>query len=187
MKDQREAFDNGVVQRRLLNEAKRLMVGVFLFFILGGALYAYWIFTTTVQPFFPAFKNAFVYMLLMAGAFVAILLFFFVRALVCMRAARRGAFSVEEDVLVEVEEKFDLWSFLIRFGYLFTKKDCYRYIFKFESGKKFVINSAEFEHTRIGAAAEFSMPGDRFFTVFYNSKPEKLIWLYSTKTHNYKN
>lgn len=186
MKDEREAINRNTVQQRLIKDAKRSMAGAFLLLILGGVLFAYLFLVIVNEPFFPTYKHAFITTLSMAIVGLMVFLFFFGRALWRLIKARRGAFSVEEDVLVEVEEKFSIWLFLIYFGYIFRKRDCCNYIFKFESGKKFVINSGEFQHTRLGAAAEFSVSGDHFFNVFYDSNPQKLMWLYSAKTHNYK-
>ena len=55
-----------------------------------------------------------------------------------------------------------------------------------KSGKKYVINAEEYKLTKLDAVAQFSNPGDSFYVVFYNHSPNKIILIFSAKTHTYK-
>ena len=81
-----------------------------------------------------------------------------------------------------------LARFLLTFPNVFptNTKAWHDHVFKFESGKTFVANSAEYQTTHLDTAAQVSSKGDSYITVFYNDAPDKIILLYSTKMFVYK-
>ena len=106
-----------------------------------------------------------------------------------MIKAKRGNFTVVEDILTEVKDnQFNLIQLIMYGGRhtLLGNKAHLRHVFQFESGKTFIANAEEYKNTRLGVAAQFSMPGDTFFIVCYNDAPSKIILLFSSKTYTYK-
>lgn len=90
--------------------------------------------------------------------------------------------------MVSVQDNvFSLWRGIVNSGsgYGRRKDDC-EHIFEFESGKRFVVGASRYGNTGIDATAEFSLEGDRFFLVYYNDAPDKLIFIFSAKIYNYK-
>ena len=55
-----------------------------------------------------------------------------------------------------------------------------------ETEKEIIANSGEYRNTRLGASADFSIAGDVFYTVCYNDSPQKIVWMYSSKTYRYQ-
>lgn len=184
MKDEREILTRELIRQKLTHEAKRVML-TSLFTLIFGSLFIGLVYFMLLMAFS---SNPALPKIITAITFTALALccaFLTVRGALQLGKIRRGEFTVLEDVLLEVkEDRINVLRALIS-GRIFDK-DSYEHIFKFKSGKTFVANSGEYRNTRLGASAGFSMPGDVFYTVFYNDAPDKIVWFYSSKTYNCK-
>ena len=102
--------------------------------------------------------------------------------------AKNGEFSVVRERLEYVEASkpsFRQFLFWILTQRGFVSREYYlRHIFHFESGKEYIISVNASMASDV--AAEFSMPGDTFFVVFFNSRPNKIALVYNEKIYNYK-
>ena len=187
MKDEREVLTRQIVSKKLTYEAKRSMVGALLICILCAIIFGMlnlllWS-AHYVSPITKTVLN------LLQLPVYAVCVFFFVRAIINICKTNRGAFTVTEDELVYVKDnEFSLLQFVLYGGrdIIFGNKSHLKHVFEFKSGKKFVANVEEYKNTRLGVAAQFSMPGDTFFIVCYNDSPSKIILLFSSKTYTYK-
>ena len=179
MKDEREILTREDIYKKLLREAKRSIVGSLLMLALVAVVSGI---------FLPLIASAAPYLFYaIFGSFFLILLFcLFCVWRGCLRIgkARRGEFSVIEDTLVNVEvNKLSFGRILLGGGRF---RDYLNHVLCFQSGKKIVINSGEYQKTHLDSIVHVSFPGDTFILVFYPDTPEKIIWLYSTKVYNYK-
>ena len=183
MSDEREILTRQIVSKKLTYEAKRSMVGALLISILCAIIFGM-INLLLLSAHFISPTTKLVVNLLQLPVYV-ICAFSIVRAIINIVKIKRDAFTVVEDELVYVKDnEFSLLQFILYGG--FGNKSHLRHIFEFKSGKKFVANVEEYKNTKLGSAAQFSMPGDSFFIVFYNDSPNKIILLFSSKTHTYK-
>lgn len=184
MRDEREVLTREIISQKLIREAKRSMVGSVLMLLLGAlALGMLHVMSLYASP--SVSSIAVIAEIVLDAIFVGACIFFFVRGALRMSKARHGEFSVVEDSLLDIQEdRFSLWQMLLT-GRIFDRSN-YVHIFKFQSGKKVVVNSDEYQNTGLDAAAKFSLPGDTFFLVFYKDSPEKIVLLYSSKIYNYK-
>ena len=188
MKDEREVLTRQIISKKLTYEAKRSMVGALLISILCAIIFGMlnlllWS-AHYVSPITKTVVN------LLQLPVYAVCVFFFVRAIINICKTNRGAFTVTEEELVSVKDnEFSLLQLVLYGGrdIIFGNKSHLRHVFEFKSGKKFVANVEEYKNTRLGVAAQFSMPGDTFFIVCYNDAPSKIILLFSSKTYTYKN
>lgn len=187
MKDEREILTRQTILKKLEYEAKRSMIGSLLMCILGAIVLG------TLSLILLSANNVTFGTKLIVSVFNSLYFitcaFFFVRALLKLIKAKRGDFTVFEDVLKEIKDnQLSIIQLLIYGGThtLFGNKSHLNHIFQFESGKIFIANVEEYKNTRLGAAAEFSLPGDSFLTVSYNDSPNKIILLFSSKTYIYK-
>ena len=182
MKDEREVLTRQIILEKLVYEAKRSMVDCLLVSFLGAVIFGMLCLIFLTQPYVTTTSKVLV-SLLISSYFIGCA-FFFVRALLRMFKAKRGDFTVFEDVLTSVEDnKFSL----IQFIFLGARSKYHlRHVFQFRSGKKFIANAGEYINTRLATSAEFSLPGDVFITVFYNDAPNKIILLFTSKTYVYK-
>ncbi len=187
MKDERKILTRDIIYQKLLIDAKRTIGMRVLIFILSTLFFG--------MLYLIALRSGVLAAIIVTGAFFAFetvsCIFIVVRALLRTIKARRGEFSIIDDSVIEVEDnKLSIYQLLSNvwlhgiFG--FFPKSNYYHIFKFESGKKFVANREEYRNTHIDTIAQVSLPGDHFFTVFYNDAPEKIILFYSDKIYNYK-
>ena len=187
MRDEREILTRQIISKKLIYEAKRSMVGALLISILCAIIFGM-INLLLLSAHFISPTTKLVVNLLQLPVYV-ICAFFIVRAIINIVKIKRDAFTVVEDELVYVKDnEFSLLQLILYGGRhtLFGNKSHLRHIFEFKSGKKFVANVEEYKNTKLGSAAQFSMPGDSFFIVFYNDAPNKIILLFSSKTHTYK-
>ena len=187
MRDEREILTRQIVSKKLTYEAKRSMVGVLLISILCAIIFGM-INLLLLTAYFISPTTKLVVNLLQLPVYV-ICAFFIVRAIINIVKIKRDAFTVVEDELVYLKDnEFSLLQLILYGGRhtLLGNKSHLRHIFEFKSGKKFVANVEEYKNTKLGSAAQFSMPGDSFFIVFYNDSPNKIILLFSSKTHTYK-
>ena len=183
MSDQREILTRQIVSKKLTYEAKRSMVGALLISVLCAIIFGM-INLLLLSAHFISPTTKLVVNLLQLPVYV-ICAFSIVRAIINIVKIKRDAFTVVEDELVYVKDnEFSLLQLILYGG--FGNKSHLRHIFEFKSGKKFVANVEEYKNTKLGSAAQFSMPGDSFFIVFYNDSPNKIILLFSSKTHTYK-
>ena len=189
MKDERELLTRQLILKKLTWESKRSIVNSLLIFLLSGLFFGIFILLLAVGLPPDAGIVKFIPLILFIPV-VMTCAFSLVRALLRMHKANRGDFTVAEDVLAEIRDNEFSLTQLIRYGGIHTfmgDKSHLRHVFQFESGKTFIANVQEYRNTRLGVAAEFSYPGDRFFLVFYNDSPNKIILLFSSKTYNYRN
>jgi len=183
--DEREILNRNIICKKLKKEAQRSIYVYMLILILGSLLEGmmYLVLSSAGSERFGTLEK--VEFIIGFGALVAICLFFLIRALLLISKAVRGEFTVLEESLTRVEEdRLSIFQTVLT-GHPFSRAN-YNHIFRFDSGKTFVANCGEYQNTKIATAARFSLPGDKFFTVFYNDRPEKIILLFSAKTHNYK-
>ena len=186
-KDEREILTRQSVLKKLAYEAKRSMVGSLLMCILGMVFFGMMCLILLSLPYVTT-RTKIILGLLLVPYFIACA-FFFVRALLILFKAKRGEFTVVEDILTEVKDnQFNLIQLIMYGGRhtLLGNKAHLRHVFQFESGKTFIANAEEYKNTRLGTAAQFSSPGDIFFLVFYNDSPNKIILLFSSKIYYYK-
>jgi hypothetical protein len=188
MKDHRELLTRQTICEKLNWESKRSigLSALILFFglIFFGMINLVWSMALPAN----AGILKFIPLLLYLPVFVACVVSF-VRALIRMSKVSRGEFTVTEETLTEIRDnEFSLIQLILYGGKhtLLGDKSHLRHVFKFESGKSFIANAGDYNNTRLRTAAEFSLPGDHFFLVFYNDSPDKIILLFSSKTYNYQ-
>ena len=187
-KDEREILTRQSVLKKLTYESKRSMVGSLLMCILGTVFFGMMCLMLLSLPYVTT-RTKIILGFLLVPYFIACA-FFFVRALLRLFKAKRGEFTVVEDMLAEIKDnQFSILQLIMHGGMhtLFGGKSHLNHIFKFKSGKIFVANAEEYKNTKLGTAAEFSLPGDTFFLVFYNDNPNKIILLFNSKIYTYKN
>lgn len=187
MKDEREILTRQAVSKKLTYEAKRSIVGSLLTCVLAFILFGM---LKLVLPSFTYAKNMMIVLVyvfplpIYAGC-----AFYFIRGTINYININKGAFSVVEDELVEIKDnELSLFHLLMSEGrgILAGQRNHLVHVFKFKSGKKYVVNAEEYKHTKLDAVAQFSNPGDSFYVVFYNHSPNKIILIFSAKTHTYK-
>ena len=187
MRDEREILTRQIVSKKLTYEAKRSMGGALLISILCAIIFGM-INLLLLSAHYVSPITRLAVNLLQLPVYV-ICAFFIVRAIINIVKIKRDAFTVVEDELVYVKDnEFSLLQLILYGGQhtLSRNKSHLRHVFEFKSGKKFVANVEEYKNTRLGVAAQFSMPRDTFFIVCYNDAPSKIILLFSSKTHTYK-
>lgn len=181
MKDERELLTREIIAEKLVWNAKRSMVGALMMLVLGAVLFGMLFAMSAVAPPSESWIGG-ILEAVTAGLYFAACVFFFVRGMVFHGKAKRGAFTVEEDVLSSVEE--DRFSFRrLRFLRTLTDLFDFDYVFRFESGRIFYRTRSEAQRGRIGALADLSMAGDRFYLVTYEGAPQKVVLLYSARLH----
>ena len=180
-KDEREILTRQSIQKKLIYEAKRSMIGS-LFMCILGAIVLGMIFLILLSLHSVTLAAKLIVGILVSLYFAACA-FFFVRALLRMLKAKRGDFTVVEDALSEVNDnQFNLLQ-LVLYGGWHGNKAHLNHVFKFQSGKIFIANVEEYKNTRLNTAAEFSLVGDSFYLVFYNDSPDKINLLFSSKIY----
>lgn len=97
-------------------------------------------------------------------------------SIICIRQACKingGHFKVREDVLLSVYVRTRP-----RYGYL-SSGEIQEYVFDFESGRQFVVNTAKKDGTRLEFAGKHSNKGDLFYVVIFDEKPNDVVLAYS--------
>ena len=187
-KDERDVLTRKIILDKLIYEAKRSMIGSLLSFGLGAVtLGAFSLILLTLSYVTIGTK---VIVGLMISIYFAICAFFFTRAFFRLINAKRGKYTVVEDILTEINDnQLNILQLLLHGGWhtLVGNKAHLNHIFKFKSGKMFIANAEEYKNTKLGTATEFSLPSDTFFLVFYNDNPNKIILLFNSKIYTYKN
>ena len=184
MKDKREILTKDLVAGKLMHRAKQSMVGSVLMLALTSLMFGM-IYVMTKMSRTPSADVAVIVESVIATAFFAGCLFCFIRGVLRYRKARKGEFSVIEDVLTDVKDmQFSPWQMLLS-GRIFARSN-YQHVFTFQSGKVFVANNATYIGARLETASKFSLPGDTFFLAVYNDSPDRIRLLYSAKSYQYK-
>lgn len=183
MKDKREILTRETVAQRLIWRAKRSMVGAAIVLFLSAVILGmFHVMTLYESPSPSALLTTLE--LALDVLMVSFCVFYLVRGALQIHWVRKGKFTVAEDILLDVkEDKISLLRVLFLTGRLFDRSN-YVHVFSFLSGKQFIATSGE--HHGTDAAAGFSLPGDAFFLVFFDRKPEKILLLYSARTYHYK-
>ena len=184
MKDDREILTMQAIQKKLIYEAKRSIFGSLFMCILGVMSFGIISLIILAQP--DVMFATKLLIIIIESPYFIVSAFFFVRALLRMNKAKRGDFTVVEDVLTEINDNQLSIIQLIMFGgwhSVWWNKAHFYHIFKFQSGKTFIANVEGYKKTKVNEAAKFSFPGDKFYLVFYNASPNKIILLFAAKTH----
>ena len=183
MKDEREVLTKARIGEKLARDGKRAAVGAVLMLLLGAIVLGLLHLMLAVKNPPPSQWTVAAEIALDVLYFGACL-FVLVRGVIRTVRAKRGAFTVKEDILVSVEEdKFSLKGFLMATR-AFDRSN-FVHVFHFLSGKKMVASSEEFRNSSVDTAARFSLPGDVFFLVFYDASPDKTVMIYSAKLYRY--
>ena len=189
MKDERELLTRKRIAAQLAWEAKHSVLGAAIVCAIGALLL-----TVFCRLVIPKAHAAWSYLAILPC--LAAFMITFTHSLLLLGMIRRGEFVVAEDRLVDVQTDrlnkrsavlygdYSIWN-QIFFGRGYSR-DCYEHIFQFESGRRFVANAQTYHGTRLETVAEFSMPGDTFFLVMYEDKPQKIVLLYSAKIYRYQ-
>ncbi len=183
-KDEREILTRQAILSKLQYEAKRSMIGSLLMCGLGLVFFGM-MSLILLTPSYITVVTKLIVGVLVVLYFIACA-FFFIRALLRLFKTKSGEFTVVEDILTEVKDNQFNFLQLIMYGGGLGNKAHLRHVFQFKSGKMFIANVEEYKNSRLGAAAEFSLPGDTFLLVFYNDNPNKIILLFSSKIYAYK-
>lgn len=184
MKDEREILTIEIVAQKLRREAKRSMVGALMTFIFGSIFFGL-ISLMVLAVSKPGSIAPTIVSSVLFSALTVYCVIILILSAIKLGKIGRGEFTVSEEVLADVKDnQLNVFRAIIS-GRHFDK-DNFEHIFNFESGKTFIANSGEYRNTRLGASADFSMPGDVFYTVFYNDSPQKIVWFYSSKIYKYK-
>lgn len=104
-------------------------------------------------------------------------------SIICIRQASKindGHFKVREDVLVSVYIRTRP-----RYGYL-SSGEIQEYVFDFESGRQFVVNTSKKDGTRLEFAGKHSNKGDVFYVVTFDDEPNEVVLAYSGAIFQYK-
>ena len=190
MKDNREILTRDIVRQKLIQKAKHLIIGATLLLvpvsIVLGLTYLVVCYSTSPNSFLSIF------LLVALLGFVIICGIDIIRGAIYLGKARRGEFTIGEENLIKIEDfKFSFWQFFLRFDIRFPiasfiHRPYYNHIFEFESGKKFIVNAAEYKETHVNTAAQISHIGDKLIVVSYNNAPEHIVMLFSPKIYYYK-
>jgi len=104
-------------------------------------------------------------------------------SIICMRQAGKindGHFKVREDVLVNVYVRTRPKR-ITR-----SRVDIHEYVFDFESGRQFVVNTSKKDGTRLEFAGKHSNKGDVFYVVTFDDEPNEVVLAYSGAIFQYK-
>ena len=130
MKDEREILTRQSIQKKLIYEAHRSLVGSLLMCFLGAIVYGF-MFLLSHEIF-----AAKLIVSIFASLYFIVCAFFFVRAILRMIRAKHGNFTIVEDVLTEIKDnEFSMIQFLLyggRHSFLGNKSHL-NHVFKFQS------------------------------------------------------
>ena len=157
MKDTREILTRDILQQKLIQEAKSLIIGATLLLvpisILLGLTYLVVCFSTS--------PNSFPSIFLLVAIIGAAIIFGIdiIRGAIQLRKARRGEFTIAEESLIKIEAfKFSFWQLFLRFDLRFPiisliHRPYFNHIFEFESGRKYIVNADEYKETHVNTYA----------------------------------
>ena len=190
MKDTREILTRDILQQKLIQEAKRLIIGATLLLvpisIILGLTYLVVCFSTS--------PNSFLSIFLLVSIIGAAIIFGIdiIRGAIRLCKARQGEFTIVEENLIKMEAfKFSFWQLFLRFDLRFPilsliHRPYFNHIFEFESGRKYIVNADEYKDAHVNTAAQISQVGDTLLVVSYNDNPRKIIRIFSSKIYHYK-
>ena len=190
MKDNREILTRDILQQKLIQEAKHLIIGATLLLvpisIVLGLTYLVVCYSTSPNSFPSIF-------LLVAIIGTAIVFGIdIIRGAIQLCKARQGEFAIAEESLIKIEAfKFSFWQFFLRFDLQFPilsliHRPYFNHIFEFESGRKYIVNADEYKETHVNTVAQIAQVGDTLLVVSYNNNPRKIIKIFSPKIYHYK-
>ncbi len=190
MNDNRENLTRDIIQQKLIREAKRPIIGATLLLIPVSIVFGlmYLVVRVTTSP--NSFPSIFLLVALLGFAIICGI--DMIRGAIHLSKARRSEFSIVEESLTNMEDcEFSFWQFFLRFDLRFPVRSFihrpyFNHVLEFESGKKFIVNAAEYKETHVNTVAQISHIGDKLIVVFYNDAPEKIIMLFSPKIYQYK-
>ena len=190
MKDNREILTRDILQQKLIQEAKHLIIGTTLLLvpisILLGLTYLVVCYSTS--------PNSFPSIFLLVAIIGAAIIFGIdiIRGAIRLCKARQGEFTIVEENLIKMEAfKFSFWQLFLRFDLRFPilsliRRPYFNHIFEFESGRKYIVNADEYKDAHVNTAAQISQVGDTLLVVSYNDNPRKVIRIFSSKIYHYK-
>ena len=190
MKDNREILTRDILQQKLIQEAKHLIIGATLLLvpisIILGLTYLVVCYSTS--------PNSFPSIFLLVAIIGAAIIFGIdiIRGAIRLCKARRGEFTIVEENLIKMEAfKFSFWQLFLRFDLRFPilsliHRPYFNHIFEFESGRKYIVNADEYKDAHVNTAAQISQVGDTLLVVSYNDNPRKVIRIFSSKIYHYK-
>ena len=190
MKDNREILTRDILQQKLIQEAKSLIIGATLLLvpisIILGLTYLVVCFSTS--------PNSFLSIFLLVAIIGAAIIFGIdiIRGAIRLCKARQGEFTIVEENLIKMEAfKFSFWQLFLRFDLRFPilsliHRPYFNHIFEFESGRKYIVNADEYKDAHVNTAAQISQVGDTLLVVSYNDNPQKVIRIFSSKIYHYK-
>ena len=190
MKDTREILTRDILQQKLIQEAKRLIIGATLLLvpisIILGLTYLVVCYSTS--------PNSFLSIFLLVAIIDAAIIFGIdiIRGAIRLCKARQGEFTIVEENLIKMEAfKFSFWQLFLRFDLRFPilsliHRPYFNHIFEFESGRKYIVNADEYKDAHVNTAAQISQVGDTLLVVSYNDNPRKIIRIFSSKIYHYK-
>ena len=190
MKDNREILTRDILQQKLIQEAKHLIIGATLLLvpisIILGLTYLVVCFSTS--------PNSFLSIFLLVAIIGAAIIFGIdiIRGAIRLCKARQGEFTIVEENLIKMEAfKFSFWQLFLRFDLRFPilsliHRPYFNHIFEFESGRKYIVNADEYKDAHVNTAAQISQVGDTLLVVSYNDNPRKVIRIFSSKIYHYK-
>ena len=190
MKDTREILTRDILQQKLIQEAKHLIIGATLLLvpisIILGLTYLVVCYSTS--------PNSFLSIFLLVAIIGAAIIFGIdiIRGAIRLCKARQGEFTIVEENLIKMEAfKFSFWQLFLRFDLRFPilsliHRPYFNHIFEFESGRKYIVNADEYKDAHVNTAAQISQVGDTLLVVSYNDNPRKIIRIFSSKIYHYK-
>ena len=190
MKDNREILTRDILQQKLIQEAKHLIIGATLLMvpisIILGLTYLVVCYSTS--------PNSFPSIFLLVAIIGAAIIFGIdiIRGAIRLCKARQGEFTIVEENLIKMEAfKFSFWQLFLRFDLRFPilsliHRPYFNHIFEFESGRKYIVNADEYKEAHVNTAAQISQVGDTLLVVSYNDNPRKIIRIFSSKIYHYK-
>ena len=190
MKDNREILNRDIIQQKLIQEAKHLIIGATLLLvpisIILGLTYLVVCYSTS--------PNSFLSIFLLVAIIGAAIIFGIdiIRGAIRLCKARQGEFTIVEENLIKMEAfKFSFWQLFLRFDLRFPilsliHRPYFNHIFEFESGRKYIVNADEYKDAHVNTAAQISQVGDTLLVVSYNDNPRKVIRIFSSKIYHYK-
>ena len=190
MKDTREILTRDILQQKLIQEAKHLIIGATLLLvpisIILGLTYLVVCYSTS--------PNSFLSIFLLVAIIGAAIIFGIdiIRGAIRLCKARQGEFTIVEENLIKMEAfKFSFWQLFLRFDLRFPilsliHRPYFNHIFEFESGRKYIVNADEYKDAHVNTAAQISQVGDTLLVVSYNDNPRKVIRIFSSKIYHYK-
>ena len=190
MKDTREILTRDILQQKLIQEAKHLIIGATLLLvpisIILGLTYLVVCYSTS--------PNSFPSIFLLVAIIGAAIIFGIdiIRGAIRLCKARQGEFTIVEENLIKMEAfKFSFWQLFLRFDLRFPilsliHRPYFNHIFEFESGRKYIVNADEYKDAHVNTAAQISQVGDTLLVFSYNDNPRKVIRIFSSKIYHYK-